>query len=377
MRTNFRRPALPVIVIVLVIAAAGIGAGVYFASRPSSTPAAAPLPPKNSGKCAPSAILVNPCRPWVGAAANRIPGAPDSAVAQFDYVEHLVGHPLDIFRDYHSPPGGALGDPPLNSSEITMASRPNTYDDVNWAPVAHWAQADGGDQAVNNEIAKVAANIKSIAPHKLFLTIVWEPQHDVTSDPGDPGCQVKSGAVNGATSGTPAQYVAMWQNVEKIFRAAGVTNVVWTMDYQSDKAYNCLVPQLWPGNSLVDWVLYDTYSRKAQDTWAKTVGPFYDLMLQDSSSQVDFDAKPWGLGEFGTCSNPDTTAAQDFYLQAKASFNADQYPRLKMYLAYNDAGGPKAGLGCLSNYTADGQLDATKQSDFNQSFDALLGGYKK
>jgi hypothetical protein len=54
---------------------------------------------------------------------------------------------------------------------------------------------------------------------------------------------------------------------------------------------------------------------------------------------------PWGLGEFGTCSNANTAAANDFYLQAKRAFDANTYPRLKMYLAYADTGGPKAGPG--------------------------------
>jgi hypothetical protein len=336
-------------------------------SRPTATHTLVPAQPRN---CTPTITLVNPCRPWFGAVAAHIPGLPPSRVTDFKYLERLIGHPLDIFRDYHSPPGtGRLGDLPLNSDEITMARRADTYVDVNWKPASTWAQADGGNPSVNSEIARAAASIKSVAPHKIFLSIWWEPQRYVTSDPTNRGCHVSPTAPGG---GTPAQFVAMWRNVEKIFRQNGVTNVVWTMDYQDQPKFNCLVPQLWPGNNLVDWVLYDAYSRNAQDTWDKTVGPFYYVLLHDSNARVNFDSKPWGLGEFGVCSNPDMTLQRQFYLQAKQAVQANTYPRLKMYLAFNSAGGPKAGPGCLSNYTAQGQPDAVKQADFNQFASAVL-----
>jgi hypothetical protein len=96
------------------------------------------------------------------------------------------------------------------------------------------------------------------------------------------------------------------------------------------------------------------------------------VLSSDSSPSVDFDAKPWGLGEFSTCSNANTSAANDFYLQAKSAFQADTYPRLKMYLVYADSGGPKAGPGCLSNYNNYGQQDSVKQANFNQFAHAVL-----
>jgi hypothetical protein len=366
------RPAFRVVTFaaIFIVAAAGLGAlGAYLLTGKSGTPG----PPASSaatGKCAPSAILVNPCRPWFGAAASGNPGAPVSKVAQFDYLERLVGQRLDIFRDYHSAPGSnALGDLPLNSNEMQLARRPGTYVDVNWKPAPTFAQADGGDPVVNREIDQAAASIKSIAPHKIFMSIWSEPQNDVTSDPGG-NCHLSPNAAGG----TPAQYIAMWRNVESRFRAAGVTNVVWAMDYQAPATglYDCLVPLLWPGNSLVDWVIYDTYSRNGQATWANTVGRFYRVLSSDSSPSVNFDAKPWGLGEFSTCSNASTSAANDFYLQAKSAFQANTYPRLKMYLVYADSGGPKAGPGCLSNYNNYGQQDSVKQANFNQFAHAVL-----
>jgi len=364
-RPGFR---VGILATIFIVAAAGLGAlGAYLLTGNSGTPATTQ---PATGNCAPSATLVNPCRPWFGAAANGNPGAPDSRVAQFDYLARLVGQRLDIFRDYHSAPGSnSLGDLPLNTNEMQLARRPGTYIDVNWKPAATFAQAGGGDPVVNREIDRVAASIKSIAPHKIFMTIWWEPQNDVTSAPGT-SCYVNPNA----TGGTPAEYVAMWRNVENRFRAAGATNVVWAMDYQAPASgmYDCLVPLLWPGNSLVDWVTYDSYSRNGHATWDNTVGRFYHVLASESSPSVDFNAKPWGLGEFGTCSNANTAAANDFYLQAKSAFDAGSYPKLKMYLVFASSGGPKAGPGCLSNYTNSGQPDSAKQANFNQFAKAVL-----
>jgi hypothetical protein len=346
---------------ILIGGAAGIG-GCGLAR-----PHAAALPPEPVN-CTPTAMLVNPCRPWFGAAANGNPGAGVSKIAQFDYVEKLVGRRLDIFRDYHSPPGtGPLGDLPLNATEIQLARRPGTYVDVNWKPATTWAQAGGGNAAVNSEIDRVAASIKSIAPHKVFLTLWWEPQHDVT---GGTTCPVSPYA----TGGTPAQYIAMWRNVERRFAADGVSNVIWAMDYQApaNGQWDCLVPQLWPGNKLIDWVLYDTYSRNGRGTWPATVGRFYNVLARDSSPRVNFDAKPWGVGEFGTCSNNNVGVARDFYLQGAAAVVVNTYPRLKMYLAYDDTGGPQAGPGCLSGYDNNGSADAVKQANFNRFASAVL-----
>jgi hypothetical protein len=364
------RPRFRVIILaaIFIVAAAGIGALVAYLLTGSHSTA----PPSGTADCTPSAMLVNPCRPWFGAAANGNPGASASKVAQFIYLERLIGQRLDVFRDYHSPPGSnSLGDLPLNSDEMQLARRPGTYIDVNWKPAATFAQADGGDPVVNREIDQAAASIKSIAPHKIFMTIWWEPQNDITSDPGA-NCYLNPNA----TGGTPAQYIAMWRNVENRFRAAGVTNVVWAMDYQApaNGRYDCLVPLLWPGNSLVDWVIYDTYSRNGYATWDNTVGRFYHVLASDSSPSVDFNSKPWGLGEFGTCANANTAAANDFYVQAKNAFDAGTYPKLKMYLAYADTGGHQAGPGCLSNYNSYGQPDTAKQANFNQFAKAVLSG---
>ena len=315
-----------------------------------------PPPPR---PCPVSATLVNSCRPWLGAAAGGNPGAPGDKIAQFQYLERLINHHLDVFRDYNPAPGTKPhATLPLSPAELAAAKLPGTYVDVNWRPSVTWAQADGGDPVVNAEIRQAADNIKAVAPHKIFLTIWWEPQQYVSSGSNCPNLH--------GNAGTPAQYKQMWRNVENIFKAQGVTNVVWTMDYMgSHPNMDCLVPQLWPGNSLVDWVLYDSYDHDIPGlgtNWPNTVGRFYHVLEQDSSPSVNFDSKPWGLGEFGTCRTPSTANSHQYFQQAKQSIDSNAYPRLKMYLMFA-VGQGHTSKGCLTDFTANGQLDPAKNTE--------------
>lgn len=340
--------------------------------------AAAPQPGAGTA-CTVSSILVNSCRPLLGAAAHGNPGIPGQPppgtdpIAQFTYLEQLAGHRLDTFRDYHDCNGstcssGGLPFDPKNQqgqAEIYFA-RQGVYVDSNWKPASTWAAADGGNSAVNAAIAQVARNVKAVSPHKVFLTVWVEPQDAVKA--GTSTCPGLKGS-----AGSPQQYIKMWANVEKIFREQGVTNVVWAMDYMSDPAYDCLVPQLWPGNvTRVDWVFYDTYDHDntTGTTFAGTAGRFYSF-LAGRPGGIDFAAKPWGLGEFGTCKNPSTVNARQYYLDAKNAVAAGTYPNLKLYqvFAISDA---HTSPGCLTDYDPNGSYDPAKQADFNQLADTIL-----
>jgi hypothetical protein len=322
--------------------------------------------------CTVSPVLVNSCRAWLGAAAAGNPGAPHSPVGQFNYLQNtLVGKPLDVFRDYDNCTGTgcSIGNVPMasGSPEATFAKAGKIVD-INWKPATNWADVANGK--VDAEINQAAANIKALGTEKVFLTVWHEPQNDVTSAPG-------CGTLKGK-AGTPADYVAMWHHVETIFQNRHVTNVVWNMDYMSSAgkngAFDCLVPRLWPGNGLVDWVTWDTYSRGM--TWDQTSGRFYHLLETDNSSATDFESKVWGIGEFGTCKQPDTgTTAIQYFDSVRTAVTGDTYPRLKMYLIFADTGND-SGPGCLTDYDTNGTKDMPKQKAFNDLADTILaGGY--
>lgn len=315
--------------------------------------------------CTPDAKLVNPCRPWFGAAVNGDPNAAADPISQFTYFESLVGRQVDIFHDYHSPTSTL----PLNANELHFAQRPDTYIYVNWKPASNWADAGGSNATVNANIDKAAANIKAIAPAKIFLTIWHEPENDVSAfdnSTQQAACQSDPNfkALKG-TAGTPAQYQAMWQNVENRFATDGVTNVVFVMNYQNYPPWRCLVTSMWPGNNLVDWVTFEGYSSNDSSTWDSIVGSYYNFLTANSNSTTDFLSKPWGVAEFSDCNSSNQSHVYQYYQEAKAALDANTYPNLKMYMVY-DSNGNNAGMGCLTDYALNGTADPTEQSYFNQ-----------
>ncbi len=303
-----------------------------------------------ASSCTVSATLVNSCRPWIGAAVFGDPRAASSPISQFSYLESAVGHQLDIFHDYD-----AAGSLPLSSDEIHYIQRSNTYAYIDWKPASTWTEAGGSNNAVNAGIRAAADNIKAVSPHKIFLSIWSAPENDVASGTS---CATRPGA-----AGTPADYRAMWQNVESTFRAEGATNVVWVMNYTGASKWDCVVPQLWPGNNLVNWVTFDAFGTDQQPTWDATVGRMYNVLSADSSPATDFDALPWGVAEFGTCAMTNERSSDNYYKSAKTALDTNQFPKLKLYMVYDDTAG--AGLGCLTDSSIRGTHDTTKQASFN------------
>lgn len=197
---------------------AAIPAGTLSGTQQVSTNPSSNPQSQSPTNCQPNDILINPCRPWVGAAAKGNPGAPGQtppgkdAISQFTYFEQLAGHPMDIYRDYHSSltahnSNSTLPfDPntPAGKVEIQLSNRSNTYVDINWNPTDTWQQSfpvsQGGDPATNANIVKTAQNIKSVAPQKVFLSLWHEPQLNVST-----GTNCPIPTRTSAVAGSPAQ----------------------------------------------------------------------------------------------------------------------------------------------------------------------------
>jgi fibronectin type 3 domain-containing protein len=299
--------------------------------------------------CTPDAKLVNPCRPWFGAWSNYYPGV-SGWKAHMLAEEARIGRPLDIVHNYH-PPGGA---PPLTAEEKFFVNRPGTILYANWKPVTSWADAGGGNAAVNAQIDQAADSIKSVAPAKIMLTIYHEPEPLVT--PGTSPCSGLKGS-----SGSPADYRAMWRNIEQRFAARGVTNVVWVMNYMGFQEWDCLVPGLWPGNDLVDWVMFDPYDTSQSSSWSSSVSRFYNYLAAKSDASHDYLGKPWGLAEFGVGRNTDQPHAYAFYDAALASVERNDFPRLKAYVVFDSEGI----FGTRTSYSVAGVFDPIEQQRFN------------
>lgn len=329
----------------------------------------------NSSACAVSAQLVNACRPWVGATVGGYSQAGSDTLSQLHYLNKRLNNPnvltnpgqattvsnkIDIAHVYHQQGSNLFS----NSVKNVLNDATFPYVFVNWKPLPAgytWQDAGGGNATVNNYIKTGAQSVKALGSRKIFLTVWHEPENDVSSG----NCASNA---SGASMGSPASYVAMWQNVRAIFNQEGVSNVVWVMNYMGYSKWNCLVPMLWPGNSNVDWVVYDPYSGGGE-SYSNGVQNLYSYLSQNSDSAHAYTSKPWGLAEHGynnANGNSSESNAATYWNQAKAAI--DSYPNLKMYLVFdtNVNGTTQVGL------TFGGQPSVTEQTAFNGFANAIL-----
>jgi hypothetical protein len=271
--------------------------------------------------CVVTEILVNTCRPWLGAAAGTYPDLASDLESQIAGHEARIGRAVDVVHLYHPP-----GSRPLSVVDRYYATRANTTAFINWKPAVSWRDADGSNPSVNAEIDAVADDIKSLGSTKILLTLHHEPEDDVSG--GASGCTTYKGS-----AGTPADYRAMWRNVRERFNARGVTNAVFVMNYMGFSQWDCMVDDLWPGDDLVDWVVWDPYSES--QSFSATIGRFYHYLEASADATHDYTSKAWGLGEWGVWGGASQAFTYQYYDDARASIAADEFPRLKLYSIFD------------------------------------------
>lgn len=308
-------------------------------------------PDTDSRECEINEILVNSCRPWLGARANDYPDAGSAVSQQVAHHEDRIGRPLDIIHTF-----APVGHVPLKSKdERKLATRADTYLFQNWKPAKRWKDATGGDAKIDKRIDAAAENIKSIAPKKLFLTIHHEPENDVSRDAE---CDTKGEA----KAGSAKEYRAMWHNVRERFDAKGVDNVVWVMDYMNYSRWDCLVPKVYPGDDYVDWVMFNAYGRDGKDDFATNTGRFYELLTEMSSPEMDVLSKPWGIVEWGI-KDSSQKQARAYYDQAAKTLDKNQFPKLSAYMIFDSPGTHEDG-GLRVGYDDKGRADPKEQEHY-------------
>ena len=314
----------------------------------------------HAATCSPLSDMMNPCRPFLGATVANYPDAPAGVKNQISYHESQIGHQLDLIHDYRG-----AGTSSLTSDDIYFANRANTTLFIDWKPSTNWGSAGGGDANVNATIDSMASSIKTNVHKQMFLTINHEPENDVSG--GATGCTTYKG-----TSGTPAQFVAMWQNVYNRFKADGVTNIIWSTDYINYPTWDCMITQLWPGNSYVDWVWFNAYQGSEGLTWNGNVSHFYNLLTSKNDATHDYLSKPWGIVEWGTTGQT-LTNEESYYDQAAAAVTANTFPKLKGYMIFdsNDYASD-TGNNFKVGYDDNGTKDPTKLSHYVNFVNAVL-----
>lgn len=269
--------------------------------------------------------LVNSCRPWLGAFANAYPQVQSGLKNQILYHESRIGRQVELVKDYKTE-GGQLG-----ADDKYFIDRADTSLLLTWKPAGSFGSGGGSDASVNGGIDKMADSIKSVAPHKVMLSVWHEPENDVSA--GTSACRNANG-----TKGSPAQYRAMWQNVRNRFDAKGVSNVVWTWIPMGYSGWTCMDKDMYPGNNLVDWIMWDPYGQSDKSTWTGQIGSFYNWMSSNSDASHDFTSKAWGLAEFSTHSSS-KAASVAWWNQAKAALDNNTFPKIKAYVVFDANGG--------------------------------------
>jgi hypothetical protein len=312
-----------------------------------------------SAACTVDAKLVNSCRPWLGAYANGYPQVASGLRSQTEYHEQRIGRKGDFVRGNYK-----TGYQALSADEKYFISRSNTHVLINWKPTAGtWKSAAGGNSSVNADIDKMADQFKSVAPAKILLTVYHEPENDVS--PGTGACFSTSGGTKGSTT----DYINMWHNVRKRFDAKGVNNVVWAINWMGWSSADCLMKQMWPGNSYVDWILVDPYGSAGHPNADTSAGRVYRVLENQSDSSHDFTSKPWGVAEFSVHEVAQSTA-YSYWDSWKTAMANGAYPRYKLYMPFDNNAGAGGMPATTGNQVAYGQgsnppFDQTEQNHYN------------
>ncbi len=300
--------------------------------------------PVAADTCAPTALLVNPCRPWLGAVADAYPGL-GGLRGQVEGHEARIGRQVDVVHWYHS-----AGKVTLSADERALAARGSILY-LNWKPADRWADATGATASVNAQIDTMADQIKALG-RPMMLSIFGEPER--FASPGTSTCPGLKG-----NAGSPASYKAMWANVQTRFAARGVSNVVWVMNYLGYAGWDCFFPELWPGNDRVDWITWDPYVKPGQ-RWDTEVGYFYDALERRTDAAHAFTSKAWGLAEYGYWrGTADQADAYRMYRDALAWIRAGDHPRLKLYEVYDTISGT---TDIRTGYSSTGAADPQEQA---------------
>jgi hypothetical protein len=323
-----------------------------------------------TASCTVSSTLVNSCRPWLGGFASNYPQTSGGFKAQLNYQEQRIGRQVDMAHNYH--PSGSNN---LSTDDIALATRANTILYINWKPNSGttWAATGSGTNSTANAgIDAMANSIKGVAPHRVMVALWGEAERYTSFSPtcGSGWPSYKTTASGYSTT----DYVNMWHNVRNRFNAAGVTNVVWVMNYMGLSKWQCMQKDLWPGNSYVDWVMWDPYAGNSE-TFASSMGYLYNWMASNSDSNHDFNSKAWGLAEYGSYSTNQATV-YSYYDSIKSAVDNNTYPKLKAYIEFDNVGtwdtrvlynykGDTATTGQLANDT----IDNTEQNHYKNLAD--------
>jgi beta-mannanase len=155
---------------------------------------------------------------------------------------------------------------------------------LNWKMPSPWSSVANG--AHDGQIATTANRLKALG-RKVFLAPHHEPEDQVGS------------------FGSASDYARAFRHVVDGFRRAGAGNVIFVWNVMGYVGgHGDIYPQLYPGDSYVDWIAYDPYnwvgckSGHKGRSFAEITKPMYDWTAAHHPN------KPLMLAEFGLREQP-------------------------------------------------------------------------
>ena len=341
--TGGRRPRRATLLAAIAASAALLGAslvGPASAVAPHVAPDAAAPPtdpdaPLQAGdaRCRVTKNLVPRCGAWWGAVSS--PEGSETPADAIHALEANSDEPVDVvhwyFRDTQIWPPSWL---------IDLAREPGNKRllAINWKPEAGhtWAETANGaaDWYIDQEAKYLRANFRD----PFFLTIHHEPEDEVNQAPG--------------SGYTAMDYRNMYRHVVDRLRVKGVDNAVYVMNYMGFQGWGLQpwFPDLYPGDGYVDWIAYDPYASSSLGDQERGVRFMLNSHWGDTSwpgayryFTRTFPGTPIMLGEWGVGEKPGVPDWKARFFNRVGKRLADEFPRLKALLYYDNRYGPASG----------------------------------
>ncbi|MFS0704888.1 glycosyl hydrolase [Cellulomonas sp. 179-A 9B4 NHS] len=214
-------------------------------------------------------------------------GEQPSVEAATQATEDALGRRLDTQRLYHRWDENLLG--PIATGTVQRARVPmlSILPRLGNGSVVRWATiASGGADA---QIRTHAQQVKQLGP-TVYLTLHHEPD------------------IAGTSFGTPAEYVAAWRHYVEVFRAEGVTNVLWTWvsttGALTQPTTDPTAKGFYPGDDVVDRIGSDTYNWFGCRAGSTTGWRSLEQVTAGLRTFAANHGKPAVLAEWGSVEDP-------------------------------------------------------------------------
>lgn len=242
---------------------------------------------------------------------------------------------VDTFVSWLSPSGAPV---PFNAALVNQIAAKGSVPMITWQPGIGKEDNKGSDAGEQS-----TADLASITDgsHDAFITqwaeaakadgktIYLRLMHEMNGNWYPWGYSV--------FGQTPAEYVAAFQHVVKIFQQVGATNVqfVWCEATQaSSKPGAPSIASFFPGDAYVSWVAMDGYNRNANQPKS-----FAAIFSKDYATLTQISNRPIMIAEMGTVEETGNPSAKAQWItNAFLTEIPQSFPRIKAVLYFNSQG---------------------------------------